>query len=326
MRKSSSRSVTILFSLLALIFIYPLGIIGQKFRPCYQPNGDENDRTSYRPCNDIEGQPDKTNEHSMCCFYTGDGSTLEACLPNGLCAGTSSDGNGTQLWRESCTDPTWKSPNCLILCMTSDVGDQPITLCPDGSYCCGENNTNCCKNKQGTFLPPLMNQQSDPSSSKASPTSTSTSSISTASESGSKIPPSPTSSGGSSTGQQSTTATETNVPSSNSGTAQLNSQSTSQITKIAIGIGATAIFMVLVAAGSAVAIYFYRRRSKSPIDAEDIGKPELESTSAGAQYFRDPQRRSQARTIVGGELPVEYNTGYTQRHQSARDGTGFEMI
>src|SRR5580700_3435287 len=30
----------------------------------------------------------------------------------GLCGVT-----GTQLWRESCTDPTWKSASCLKLCI-----------------------------------------------------------------------------------------------------------------------------------------------------------------------------------------------------------------
>lgn len=52
-------------------------------------------------------------EVSMCCRQTQSGIyTADSCLPNGLCVNESAD-NVTTYWRESCTDPTWKSPYCV---------------------------------------------------------------------------------------------------------------------------------------------------------------------------------------------------------------------
>lgn len=79
---------------------------------CYRPDGSEADDT-YRPC-------DKTASVSMCC-HLGVGSSYnggDACGSGptyGLCGIT-----GTQLWRESCTDPTWQDPACLQFCTTGD--------------------------------------------------------------------------------------------------------------------------------------------------------------------------------------------------------------
>ena len=55
----------------------------------------------YRPC-------DSGSEFSMCC------ATFDQCRPDGLCF-SGWDGN---IWRDGCTDPTWKSPNCVKLCDT----------------------------------------------------------------------------------------------------------------------------------------------------------------------------------------------------------------
>src|SRR5436305_7092778 len=82
---------------------------------CYHPYGSVVIPSDYKPCNSVEGQ------FSMCCatFRANDADT---CLANGLCRNyaENSQGNGIDLlwWRESCTDPTWKSPYCLQLCVT----------------------------------------------------------------------------------------------------------------------------------------------------------------------------------------------------------------
>ncbi|KAI0013098.1 hypothetical protein F4779DRAFT_476638 [Xylariaceae sp. FL0662B] len=117
---------------------------------CYRPDGSATDDT-YRPCNG-------TAEFSMCCHtgvvlangepYNG-GDACGSGASYGLCGVT-----GTQLWRESCTDPTWKSPACLKLCVDGGYAneDAEITSCADGSYCCGSNNTECCAQRQGKFI------------------------------------------------------------------------------------------------------------------------------------------------------------------------------
>lgn len=55
----------------------------------------------YLPC--VSG-----DEFSMCC------ATFDKCRPDGLCL-SGYDGN---IWRDGCTDPTWKSPSCIKLCDT----------------------------------------------------------------------------------------------------------------------------------------------------------------------------------------------------------------
>ena len=72
---------------------------------CFRPNGtDRNDGISppsYVSCS-------TTTQFSMCC-RTASG---DECRNDGLCLK-----NG-QLWRESCTDPTWKSEACIKLCVS----------------------------------------------------------------------------------------------------------------------------------------------------------------------------------------------------------------
>src|SRR5258708_7701358 len=77
---------------------------------CYTPNG-TNINTSY---NASDGwlyatcHPD--GSPSMCCAIgPGRDGTQDICLSNGLCS------NQLVIWRESCTDPTWKDPACLKL-------------------------------------------------------------------------------------------------------------------------------------------------------------------------------------------------------------------
>lgn len=87
---------------------------------CYLPDGtDRNARndtiagkTRYEPCSTGAG-------HSMC-YNTKDG---DACVEDGLIYNP-----GGQLWRESCTDPTWQAPECLKVCYDDQLS-APTTFC-----------------------------------------------------------------------------------------------------------------------------------------------------------------------------------------------------
>ncbi|KAL9033007.1 MAG: hypothetical protein Q9214_007716 [Letrouitia sp. 1 TL-2023] len=84
----------------------------------------------------------------MCCQNT----TYEVCRPDGLC-----DGSDNQIWRESCTDPTWKSPRCIKLCLGENADPavpRVITQCADGSFCCGidEKADRCCSSGSGVWI------------------------------------------------------------------------------------------------------------------------------------------------------------------------------
>ena len=73
---------------------------------CYRPDGTANKDPAVEPCNQSGGKT-----MSMCCSLNRT-SYPDQCLSNGLCGG------GGNLFRDSCTDPTWKSPLCLNLCTT----------------------------------------------------------------------------------------------------------------------------------------------------------------------------------------------------------------
>ncbi|KAF2429283.1 hypothetical protein EJ08DRAFT_735054 [Tothia fuscella] len=76
---------------------------------------------------------------------------------------TTPDGGGT-VWRQSCTSSSWFGEGCVDLCVTgnytnidgssvaANTADIPLTMCSDGSICCGMRNTNCCANKEGYWL------------------------------------------------------------------------------------------------------------------------------------------------------------------------------
>ncbi|CAI4213252.1 unnamed protein product [Parascedosporium putredinis] len=92
---------------------------------------------------------------SMCCNV----GTGDVCRDNGLCFNPSVE----HLWRESCTDPTWKDPACVKLCHRDILNaqgilmsgtDMRITVCSDGSLCCGdkEASTECCREKSGFLI------------------------------------------------------------------------------------------------------------------------------------------------------------------------------
>ncbi|KAF2673290.1 hypothetical protein BT63DRAFT_421454 [Microthyrium microscopicum] len=122
---------------------------------CYHPDG-SSANTDYQPCH--QGRV------SMCCAIGRAVSdpAYNKCRPDDLCMEKGrAIGN---VYRESCTDPTWKDPHCLQLC-SSGILNQPdgtqtdlsttdtlVTLCTDGSYCCGYNTTSCCDNQQGYWV------------------------------------------------------------------------------------------------------------------------------------------------------------------------------
>lgn len=87
-----------------LILVLNFSLIHANFTPpiCYHRNGTITP-SIYAPCN-------QNTEFSMCC-RTG-GGTTDYCMPNGLCINTVQN-PWVEIWRESCTDPTWKSPFCL---------------------------------------------------------------------------------------------------------------------------------------------------------------------------------------------------------------------
>lgn len=77
---------------------------------CYYPDGEPNEDESYQPC----GSGSADDQFTMCCATFRQ--APDQCLKSGLCSNTATGPNLT--WRESCTDPTWKSPSCIKICDT----------------------------------------------------------------------------------------------------------------------------------------------------------------------------------------------------------------
>ncbi|KAM7191324.1 hypothetical protein V8F20_009379 [Naviculisporaceae sp. PSN 640] len=154
-----------------------LALIQQVSGACYRPNGvDRNANTTpdnYQACS-------KGGGHSMCCSTK----SFDTCRDNGLCWNE----GAKILWREACTDPTWRDPACLKLCVGADqlsrsppsyhkhntieckdlwelrldpataedgkslaTVDTVITICADNSLCCGSGDfaQRCCDAKKG---------------------------------------------------------------------------------------------------------------------------------------------------------------------------------
>ncbi|KAH6680644.1 hypothetical protein B0J14DRAFT_579054 [Halenospora varia] len=112
---------------------------------CYHPDGSVAP-PAYQPCH--------STGVSMCCA-TNRTQYVNSCRDDGLCLQQDSG----VIWRESCTDRTWKSLECLHLCSSgskptidSHIDDVAITACPDGSYCCGYSNTACCAAMEGYWV------------------------------------------------------------------------------------------------------------------------------------------------------------------------------
>lgn len=162
---------------------------------CYWPNGTV--AQGYASCS--------TTDAAAMCYFT---AHTDTCEPNGLVLNI----NGVY-YRNACTDPTWQSPACLLLCpceylsisfvfripgrhtLINCAGVQTtfaeLLHCADDSFCCGFANNTCCALRQGYYLssttasilssavqsstPTLA--QSSPSPSTTSPTNTNTLSV-----------------------------------------------------------------------------------------------------------------------------------------------------
>ena len=91
---------------------------------CYNYNGTDRNNGAwdvgqgnidYLPCNNVVS-------FSMCCRLN---YGADSCLSNGLCA----QGGSSNIWRESCSDSSWKSSSCLKLCV-SDNGMIVLPISP----------------------------------------------------------------------------------------------------------------------------------------------------------------------------------------------------
>ncbi|KAF2667654.1 hypothetical protein BT63DRAFT_480588 [Microthyrium microscopicum] len=120
---------------------------------CYHPDGTSTS-DDYAPCHNDAGKA------SMCCATNRTTANVNGCRTDGLCWEIETQ----NVWRESCTDATWKDPSCVKLCTAGIVGDPiegrrdmstndiAITVCGDGSMCCGFNATSCCISGGGFWL------------------------------------------------------------------------------------------------------------------------------------------------------------------------------
>ncbi|KAL8897000.1 MAG: hypothetical protein Q9207_007440 [Kuettlingeria erythrocarpa] len=95
---------------------------------CFLPNS--TDRNSIWDGHGGDYQPtgfgSSVDNFQMCCATNGR-AVPDIPRKDGLCQ------NGAAIWRESCTDPTWKSPSCIKLCIDGGNGvwienGQPTTI------------------------------------------------------------------------------------------------------------------------------------------------------------------------------------------------------
>ncbi|KAL6722219.1 hypothetical protein ACLMJK_001326 [Lecanora helva] len=135
--------------LLPAAFLFGLNVSAT----CFWPNGSAAGNYQ-QPCN--------PSGHSMCCLLNPESGSANAdvCTADGLCIPSY---NG-YLFRDTCTDSTWKDPACLNLCTTgqneqgnrSDSNYGPLTTCADGSLCCGapggDQSTKCCTKRKGQWV------------------------------------------------------------------------------------------------------------------------------------------------------------------------------
>ncbi|KAL9043689.1 MAG: hypothetical protein Q9214_003133 [Letrouitia sp. 1 TL-2023] len=181
----------------------------------------------------------------MCCATFRQ--AADQCLKSGLCSNTATGPNLT--WRESCTDPTWKSPSCVKLCDTgidengSDrhEGDTMVLPCDDGSYCCNHNATDCCDQKKGVWILNGTTTDVNPATIQTSTSSFSTPIFSTSSSSSAGNPP-------------------TLLPQTSSGETSKPVPSSSPSSGAYAGIGVGAFALLVIALG--LAIFFTRKRKR----------------------------------------------------------------
>lgn len=106
---------SVLFPLLFLTTLILLFSLFSSVRAqCYYPNGTLEPSPVYQPCGSGSG----SDTFTMCCASNGtNGAPADKCLNNGLCSYIDLATGTNQTWRESCTDPSWRSPSCVKFCL-----------------------------------------------------------------------------------------------------------------------------------------------------------------------------------------------------------------
>jgi hypothetical protein len=118
MSSSSARRALLFSALLALLS-------SSSAQTCY--NQDDTTDTTAIPCYPSNSTG---SSQSFCCPVG------RQCYTNGLCGPSDTDPNYGRL---SCTDYTWRSPDCPQFCLSNDQsGGAVVVLCPgtDNQYCC----------------------------------------------------------------------------------------------------------------------------------------------------------------------------------------------
>lgn len=104
--RGSSLDVTM--GLVFLVYLIPL--LGVTSGQCYSPDGSLFPDNSYMPCISTNGVD------SMCCLTnTTVPQDADTCLASGQCLREGA------YYRDFCTDKTWRSPNCLNVCIDTTV-------------------------------------------------------------------------------------------------------------------------------------------------------------------------------------------------------------
>ena len=90
---------------------------GQRPLACYRPDGSAAD-ARYAACNTRAG-----TGGSMCCRTNDTAASFpDVCRSDGLCQETQ---DTSIVWRESCTDPTWRAPGCVQICVGKQAAGVP---------------------------------------------------------------------------------------------------------------------------------------------------------------------------------------------------------
>ncbi|KAI0505583.1 hypothetical protein F5B22DRAFT_627014 [Xylaria bambusicola] len=135
----------------AITSLSPLALAAEV--QCWAPDGMTlADNETVVPCNKLGIQQDGV--YSSCCRLDGDPKQRDYCTTSGLCLSTLDN----VLRREFCTDKTWKSPACVNVCTDpknrgSSNDSVVMTQCPDGTYCCGQNELGCCGTDRAIDIP-----------------------------------------------------------------------------------------------------------------------------------------------------------------------------
>ncbi|KAF7511490.1 hypothetical protein GJ744_004078 [Endocarpon pusillum] len=135
---------------LASLFLISTLSVQFSWAGCFLPDG--TNRNSLRGTAEGDYLPcDATAKVSMCCAL-GRAKDPDSCLPGGLCKSIDDE----IFWRESCTDKTWKSPECIKLFVGggNSSRDVQVSPCDNGSWCfgAGYDGRECCQQGRGLFI------------------------------------------------------------------------------------------------------------------------------------------------------------------------------